>query len=381
MPPQFQIAFLNINDIVLISVMLECFVLAVVLFVTKHGQHISNRILAFFLLANSVYAFDTLTYWSIPINSYFASVSYNLFFIFGFAYLLKGPLLYLYAKSVIYKGFRLKRLDFIHFIPALAYPAYLYAIYYRLADADKASIISNFDTMMNFPQFALLKWAQDIGVLFYGAYTLNMFLRHERYLKGTYAHYRKETYFWLRTLIYGFILIWAWVLLSYLQGWFVHTQVPFGTIGNYLHFILLNTLLVLGLNNSNILNDSPQIYSIKKSVIDDEHVDDRINQLKHLMEQEKRFKNVVTLERLADEMDVSEKYLSAIINKHFQKNFFEFVNFYRVEEAKRLLLEESNESILAIMKKSGFKSKSAFNRFFLKYVSMTPSQYKRQHRH
>ncbi|MBN1272090.1 MAG: AraC family transcriptional regulator [Candidatus Aminicenantes bacterium] len=62
-------------------------------------------------------------------------------------------------------------------------------------------------------------------------------------------------------------------------------------------------------------------------------------------------------------------------------NFFDFVNKYRVEEAKKLFLDVSNNSrsILEQLFDAGFNSKSVFNRVFKKYTGMTPSEFKRIH--
>ena len=61
-------------------------------------------------------------------------------------------------------------------------------------------------------------------------------------------------------------------------------------------------------------------------------------------------------------------------------NFFEFINRYRVEEAKRLLasVDFKDETILELIYKSGFNSPSAFHRFFKRIVGLTPTEYRKQ---
>jgi AraC-like DNA-binding protein len=62
-------------------------------------------------------------------------------------------------------------------------------------------------------------------------------------------------------------------------------------------------------------------------------------------------------------------------------SFNDFLNRYRIDEAKKLLLQEEGEkrNILQIMLDTGFYSKSVFNTAFKKYTGMTPSEFKRQH--
>ncbi len=87
----------------------------------------------------------------------------------------------------------------------------------------------------------------------------------------------------------------------------------------------------------------------------------------------------ITLEQLSKHLSLSERCVSTIINRHFEKNFFEFINFYRVEHAKKLIAANTDEkiSILDVMADSGFNSKSAFNRYFKKYVEETPTTYRK----
>ena len=89
----------------------------------------------------------------------------------------------------------------------------------------------------------------------------------------------------------------------------------------------------------------------------------------------------LTLNDLAQELQLSSGYLSQIINEREQKSFFEFVNFYRVEAIKRKLLDQNyaHYDIFSIALESGFKSKSTFNAVFKKMTQQTPSAYKKKH--
>ncbi|MGC9366431.1 MAG: helix-turn-helix domain-containing protein [bacterium] len=69
-----------------------------------------------------------------------------------------------------------------------------------------------------------------------------------------------------------------------------------------------------------------------------------------------------------------------MINESLQQNFFNFVNSYRIEEVKKMLVDEvnSDRTILEIMYECGFNSKSSFNSVFKKQTGLTPSQYRVQ---
>lgn len=86
----------------------------------------------------------------------------------------------------------------------------------------------------------------------------------------------------------------------------------------------------------------------------------------------------LTLPQLAAQLNISSNYLSQVINEQFQKNFFDFINQYRVAEAKSLLSKKSKaSSIVDIAFESGFNSKSAFYSAFKKHVGMTPSEFRK----
>ncbi|WP_190809512.1 AraC family transcriptional regulator [Flagellimonas sp. S3867] len=83
------------------------------------------------------------------------------------------------------------------------------------------------------------------------------------------------------------------------------------------------------------------------------------------------------IDALASEMGLHGKKLSEIISRGFNKTFFELINHYRIEHAKKLLeeVEQANLTVLEVMYSSGFNSKSAFYELFKKETGLTPKKY------
>ena len=87
----------------------------------------------------------------------------------------------------------------------------------------------------------------------------------------------------------------------------------------------------------------------------------------------------LNLPQLSKQIGVSPNYLSQVINEQLNQNFYNFINYYRVQEAKWLMSEnlQNQPSIIMIAELSGFNSKSAFYKAFKFHTDMTPSQFKK----
>lgn len=86
-----------------------------------------------------------------------------------------------------------------------------------------------------------------------------------------------------------------------------------------------------------------------------------------------------TVERLARNMNLPRHHLTLILSELLDKNFYVFVNEYRVREVITLMNEESDSTttLLEMAFQSGFNSKSTFNKAFKTVTGKTPSQYRK----
>jgi AraC-like DNA-binding protein len=101
--------------------------------------------------------------------------------------------------------------------------------------------------------------------------------------------------------------------------------------------------------------------------------------LKYLEEKKPYLDPELTLSHLAKNINMSRSQLSQLINEGTGDNFYDFVNKYRVEEVKRLMIDPQvkNYSLLGIALEAGFKSKSTFNLIFKRFTGLTPSEYRK----
>lgn len=98
--------------------------------------------------------------------------------------------------------------------------------------------------------------------------------------------------------------------------------------------------------------------------------------LQQWMESEKPYVNPdFKLMDLRAVLPMNRTYLSQFINNTYGCPFYEFVNNYRVEEAKRLMYECPELKMADIATRAGFSSQSTFTKIFTKKTGLTPSEW------
>ena len=96
------------------------------------------------------------------------------------------------------------------------------------------------------------------------------------------------------------------------------------------------------------------------------------------MEEEKPYLEYeISLQDISDHLSISSRNLSYVINKGFKKNYYAYINQYRLEHAKEEL-ENSDKSIKEIMYDSGFSNKATFYATFKKDTGLTPHQFRKK---
>jgi len=127
--------------------------------------------------------------------------------------------------------------------------------------------------------------------------------------------------------------------------------------------------------------EEEQSGDLKRKLFSDSELVKFKSRLSELMNDQKPFlDSELNLIKLAELINITPHQLSYIVNTGFNENFFQYINTYRVEKAKELLLqEEMNKlSVLGIAFESGFNSKTSFNTTFKKITGQTPTEFKKR---
>jgi AraC-like DNA-binding protein len=185
----------------------------------------------------------------------------------------------------------------------------------------------------------------------------------------------------LNILTLGFYASWTWTTLVHIIAKFssVETADTLGIADNYVTFVLINALFTYSLAYAHQLLTTRAEPARDSS--ETKPSGPAIERVQKIMEEDKIFlEQNLNIEQFSSRLGMPVKEVSAVINKHFGTNFFEYINSHRVNEAKALLADKSMEdkTILDILLDSGFNSKSAFHRFFKRLVGMSPTEYRKR---
>ncbi|MBX2850060.1 MAG: helix-turn-helix domain-containing protein [Acidiferrobacterales bacterium] len=377
----------NTHDIILLVTIYQSVLFTLLIAVIKYSRrHISDYFLIGFLLIQAAIPLHILINYGEAFRFIALDWSPNLYHVFEVAYWLEGPLLLWYTRAVVYKNYRLGKPDFKFVIPALLFLIYTFVTFYRMDTDNKVDLLTDYNTLESPLTVHMIGVIRESLRVFFSILCL-VDIRHcQNQIRARYSNVDDIDMDWLYFLVIAFLLIRVWALFVALAI-FVSAHFGFGIdfstmglIGNYTVFVLVSALIFFSLMRSSLFEGveakSHDSFGGSEKEDFDSALPARIQ--KYMQTEKPYLATILTLEQLANQLEMSPRLLSTVINRHFEQNFFEFVNHYRVEEAKMLLedLSQKDKTMIEIMADSGFNSKATFNTFFKKLAGSTPSQYR-----
>jgi AraC-like DNA-binding protein len=355
----------------------QALLLALALFTTKRGNRIANRLLAVFAVAIAI-SIGGVSLNSTPYILMFPRLSK----IHQPFYFLGAPLLFLYVRALISSKPVFERKDLLHFIPSVLCALYLMP-YYLQSGADKLRVRSAYNGVQ---WFGIRSGLLLLQFIIYLVLIILMLVRYKRNANDQSPQTAKTILFQIRFLLIAFLTLWVIGILHYIASLLFRSYyqtvetdliVPLGLTA------FIYALAYLSLRRPEVLaatNDTVPAKKYEKSSLTPERSERYVKKLLHFMETEKPYTDSeLTLQKLAEKLSIPAQHLSRIVNERLKQNFVDFINTYRVEEAKRRLVDPSKKhySVLAIAEEVGFNSKSSFNFVFKKHANMTPSEFRK----
>lgn len=379
----------NTHDLVLLFTIYICLFFALFLVTLKKGKKLSRYLLAAFLITQAAIPLDNLINFGEAFKSFALDISPNLFYSFGLAYWIEAPLLLLYIRSLVYKNYRLTMKDSLYFIPFILYGTYFTYDWLLLDYEVKLSALhGNFiehSQIMN----RIIHLVRESLRFVFGVLCLIELHKYHKQIKNQVADIEDVDLTWLKILVIGFLVIRVnaifvalAIIFSYEMGIVIDHE-TLGLTSNYVIMLLITSLIFFSAGYASIFK------GIDHKLTQEQHEEpvvpfdpEQIAQIEQYMKANKPYLNhLLTLENLSNQLMVAPRHLSSVINRHFEKNFFEYINYFRIEESKNLLIssEHQKTTMLDIMDLSGFNSKATFNTFFKKLMGVTPTQYRKDY--
>lgn len=412
----------------------QCLVLALILF--YHGRQDrgqSRKIMGGFLGLLSVYFLFNFLYRLKAFEAIITLYYFILPVILSFS-----PVFYIYLLSITQTNFKLKSKHLLHLVPAILVfivnTPYLFLPHLLQLDYIKyGHSMIELDNRLKYLIFIFvigMYGISNIQLIAYLLASIKVYRKHRDFIANHYSYTENIDLSWTRALIIAFIAFFLLNNLLFIIGF----KQQVASLVFYTSSMLLITLLaglqalkqkeieipeIELINKSELTNNTPgnsgnwvinestdeneYLTSDKESEGLDESTNQKIikepvlnkysnsslsddqksllvNQLEALVEKEKIYTiDNLSIHDVALRIGTNSKYISQVINEYYQKNFYNYINGYRIDEAKRLLKEENSNkySILGIASLVGFSSKSAFNSAFKKYTGITPSEFRK----
>jgi AraC-like DNA-binding protein len=298
-----------------------------------------------------------------------------------------APALYLSVWHYTLPDKNFKKKEYAHFIPFILF--FLYIAPNVIIPHFKIIQVHIFTGIVARIIPILVSLSIKIQLLVYWVLAYRKLNQHQKNIQLIASSTDSVNLQWLRFLLLGI----AFMILLWFNDLFFKVQViaNFSTIG-YIAGILFICYFFLAqkeiypydtkeLSEIDLVINEAKVNATVKRRFTNDHLIQLKGKLIQLMQDEKLYlDNELGLPQLAAQMGISSHDVSYLLNEGFGKNFFQFINTYRVNEAKQLMLSEKYKhlNILGIAYSSGFNSKTTFNTSFKKETGLSPSQFIRQ---
>ena len=353
------------------------FFFAIIINFKKGSDRVSNLLLGGFVIVHSLFILEFTLYYS------HITYLYPHVFLMAFSVsLLYGPLLYFYFKRIT-QQYKFKIWDLLHLLPTVLLLFELVP-FYMLSAEEKLKYMFGISTIYSrrdtFIYAFLIKissyvvYGFFIGKIYFKEKNQNTFKTDRTFRKWKrniyYIHIMYIAAYALYGISVGYIFNFGSEIISHTQVFAMSLMVLYIAQMAYLHPKVFDyrSFMDNGMGFSKYL----------KSGLTPSLSEELKGELINLFAKDKVYRDSdLNLETLSEKLNTTRHNTSQIINEHFDMNFFELINKFRIEEAIDLLMEDKNGNlnIIDIAYEVGYNNKVTFNKAFKKATSLTPTQF------
>ena len=295
-----------------------------------------------------------------------------------------APTIYLYVQTLTNSKRELRLKDFLFFVPSLFFWLYSFILFSQDMEF-KEWFGNNLENQIDLTiKVILFIW----NAVFLFA-SIQYYREYRSWLNENYSDTEIIKFNWLRNFLYIFAIIFLlesifdaisfFYLFTYIQAYFLRLVIAVATYYLAVAGYLRSETIDLNFSPKEI--EPLETETLQEQRDQTEKLESTKDKLKRFMDSEKPYlDSQLTLKELSKQLGTNTTILSHTINKGFSKNFNDFVNEYRVEEIKKILLADSNseKTFLGVALANGFNSKATFNRAFKKFTGTSPKKFSSQ---
>ncbi|OGU37506.1 MAG: hypothetical protein A2068_07500 [Ignavibacteria bacterium GWB2_35_6b] len=374
---------MNFSDLPGFVSVLLFLIFSVFLFTLKKGRKRSNYLLGAFFQLSGLQILGFLIY-------NYADNRNNIlihFLTIGDSFLLLiGPVFYFYTLSITKPEFKFLKKDLLHLIPFIIFIIISIIKFHSKTTEVKYELLKT-HAILGEQLILYVIGFINVQIIIYVSVSLLLLKKYNAELKKYFSSLKKINLSWLKLFFAGFISVSFLDLLNFLLNKLslnpIFSYNSLNDVSLILNLMFASAIIFNGLRNPKVF------YGIlaeqeKEKFIESAHEPPTNNflleKLLSFMKEKKPFLNSsLTLNELAKISGIPARTISQLINEKLNKNFFDFINEYRIEESIKILSDKENfrKTIQEILYESGFNSKSVFNTVFKKFTGKTPTEFRK----
>lgn len=379
------------RDLIIYTPMYVTFFWAIVLLVSTSSNNRAKHFLGIFMIA----AF--LVYLS---HAVFFNQNYSIYLLFDpvytFASLAVYPMYYWYIKLLtVETEYKLRNLRLL--IPAVFLAVTSAILYLLMTPGERKIYLTEFllregntsvhPLLLQFQKgvFILSRLVFFVQVIWFLVLGRKLVTRYNKQVANFYSNLESKTIVWVNLLLYSFVVTsLISIVFNFLgRAMFLHS-VSLLLVPSLIFSVLLFFIGLQGYMQNHTVVD---LIEDDKQPVQNNLKEYNKRQLKaklvELFVNEKIYKNSdLKITQVSMKLQTNRTYISQLINNEFNCSFSEFVNEYRVIEAKQLLASQNyeNYSLDYISETVGFGSLNTFIRVFKELEGTTPGRFRDKYR-
>lgn len=360
---------------------------SVVLLTSSRKKNLPKHFLGLFMVVAFLVYFSHTLYFKQQLGAY-------LFFdpVYMFSSLSVYPMYYWYIKLLTAET-RINYRNLWLLVPAFFFSAVTIVVYVFMNDAERNEYLHLFllervklSELSQWPKiqavvFICGRFVFSVQVVFILIFGRKLVIQYNNRIANFYSNLENKTIVWVKYLLYSFVatslmsLTFNVIGRSVFIGYPVWLLLPSSVFSVLLFFIGFQGYMQ---NHTvrQLKEDEKQEPAVNLKARNLEQLQTR---LLDLFENEKVYRDAnLKITHISSRLNTNRTYVSKLINNEFEITFSEFVNRYRVQEAKDLLLNDSQQkfSLNYISETAGFGSLSSFIRMFKEITGKTPGQFR-----